>query len=163
LILNFDPHDLPAVNAALNATATLLLILGYVLIKQGREVAHKRTMLTAFGVSCAFLVCYLIYHSYELHVPFRGPASLRPVYLVLLTTHIVLAATVPVLAIVTIYRGLRDQREKHRRIARWTFPIWLYVSITGVLIYLVLYQIYPASSPESIMSEPPLPAMSIAP
>lgn len=162
--MNFDLHDLPAVNAALNATATVLLLLGYVLIKQGKETAHKWTMLTAFGVSCAFLVCYLVYHfGAKLHVPFSGPAGLRPVYLLILFSHILLAMAVPVLALLTIYRGLRDQREKHRRIARWTFPIWLYVSVTGVVIYLLLYQIYPAPLEDSIIGPPPLPAMSISP
>ena len=162
--MNFDPHDLPAVNAVLNGSATVLLVLGYVLIKSGREVAHKWTMLAAFGVSCAFLVCYLIYHfGVKLHVAFSGPAALRPVYLLILFSHIVLAMTVPVLAALTIYRGLRDQREKHRRIARWTFPIWLYVSITGVVIYLLLYQLYPGPAAGSIIEQPPLPAMSIAP
>jgi len=162
--LNFDPHDLPAVNAVLNSTATLLLVLGYVLIKSGREVAHKWTMLAAFGVSCAFLVCYLIYHfAVTLHVPFSGPAAVRPFYLLILLSHIVLAITVPFLAGLTIYRGLRDQREKHRRIAVWTFPIWLYVSVTGVVIYLMLYQIFPAPVGGPIIEEPPLPAMSIAP
>ena len=161
--MDFDPYDLPAVNAVLNGTATVLLVLGYVLIKSGREVAHKWTMLAAFAVSCVFLACYLVYHYIVGSVRFQGPAAVRPLYYLILVSHILLAMTVPVLAALTIYRGLRDQREKHRRIARWTFPIWMYVSITGVVIYLLLYRVYPGPAAGLIIPEPPLPAMSIAP
>lgn len=136
---------LPTLNAALNTCATLLLLIGYVLIKRRREVAHKRVMLTAFAVSVAFLISYSIYH---VQSPlgsnkFEGPSGIRTVYLVILFTHIVLAAIVPVLAITTIYFGLKDRRIAHRRLARWTFPIWLYVSVTGVFIYWMLYHAYP--------------------
>ena len=139
-----DFRDLPAVNAALNGLATLLLIAGYALIKRGRETAHKRVMLSAFGVSVAFLVCYLVYHYHVGSVRFQGPPGVRYVYLTILVTHVVLAAAVPFLALRTIYLGLRDRREAHRRLARITWPIWLYVSITGVVIYAMLYHIYPA-------------------
>jgi uncharacterized membrane protein YozB (DUF420 family) len=152
---------LPAVNATLNATATVLLVLGYVLIKQRREEAHKRAMMAAFFVSIAFLACYLTYHTYLQiyttagHVPFAGPASVKPIYLTLLFSHIVLAATVPFLAGITIFLGYRDRRRAHRRWAVWTFPIWLYVSITGVVIYVVLYHVYPAPKPGDKIEEPP--------
>lgn len=144
---------LPAVNATLNATATVLLILGYALIKQRREVAHKRAMLSAFGVSVAFLASYLTYHNYLRiytsagHVPFTGPQPVKGFYLAMLFSHIVLAAMVPFLAGITIYLGYRDRRRAHRKWAVWTFPIWLYVSVTGVLIYLMLYHLYPAPKP----------------
>ena len=143
--------QLPTVNASLNALATVLLVLGLVAIKGGRERAHKLLMYAAFGVSVAFLVCYLVYHYHALHVKFVGPPLARTVYLVILFTHIPLAAAVPVLAIITIYLGITDQRIKHRKWAKWTFPIWLYVSITGVVIYLMLYQIYPAPPVASIL------------
>jgi putative membrane protein len=142
-LLAFSVRDLPAVNALLNTTATVLLLLGFYLIKHGREQAHKRTMLSAFVVSILFLVCYLVYHAQALHVPFTGPDIARYVYYSILIPHVVLAATVPVLALVTIYFGLTDQGSRHRRIAHWTFPIWLFVSVTGVIVYLMLYQLYP--------------------
>jgi len=139
---------LPHVNAVLNASASLLLVAGYVLIKLRRERAHKRTMLACFGVSVVFLVCYLAYHQL-LHAatgqrgrPFEYPlAPVRYLYYTILISHVLLAATVPFLAVITIYFGLRDQRRRHRRIARWTFPIWLYVSVTGVVVYLMLYHL----------------------
>jgi uncharacterized membrane protein YozB (DUF420 family) len=140
---------LPHVNAALNAIATLLLIVGFVLIKRGRERAHIRTMLAAFAVSVVFLACYLTYHSAlrtlsvsERRLPTEVGSAIRYSYYAMLISHIILAATVPVLACLTIWYGWRDQRQRHRRLAWWTFPIWLYVSVTGVLIYLVLYQVY---------------------
>ena len=140
---------LPAINATLNALAAFLLVLGYLQIKRRSERAHKFSMLSAFVVSIVFLACYLAHH-YSLTrnydspgVPFVGPQGVRAVYLALLISHVVLAATVPVLAGATIYLGLRDRRVKHRRLARWTFPIWLYVSITGVIIYVMLYHLYP--------------------
>jgi uncharacterized membrane protein YozB (DUF420 family) len=148
----FTIEQLPAVNATLNALAAVLLILGWTLIKTRREQAHKWTMLTAFCVSCVFLTCYLVYHVQVGSVPFQGQGTIRAVYFSILITHVVLAATVPVLAGVTIYFGMADRREKHRRIARWTFPIWLYVSITGVIIYLMLYHLYPARAQEPIIS-----------
>lgn len=152
----FDRFDLwrvlPAADACLNAVAAMLLVIGYRLIKARREMAHKRVMLSAFGVSVAFLACYLTYHigarltgRGELH--FGGPPAVRVVYLVILASHVLLAFTVPFLAIATIYLGYADRRVAHRRLARWTFPIWLYVSITGVVIYVMLYQIFPDSAP----------------
>jgi putative membrane protein len=136
-------HPLATVNAALNAAATVLLVTGYVLIKQRREVAHKWVMLAAFGVSIVFLGCYLTYHYRVGSVPFTGIGVVRPIYYAILLTHVILAASVPFLAGVTIYLGLKDRRVRHRRWAWWTFPIWLYVSVTGVVIYVLLYHVYP--------------------
>jgi putative membrane protein len=139
-LLAFTLRDLPTVNALLNATATVLLLTGFYLIKQGKEQAHKRTMLAALGVSVVFLTCYVIYHVQVGRTDFVGPALVRTIYLSILFPHIVLAVTVPPLALTTIYFGLTDQRVKHKRLARWTFPIWLFVSVTGVIVYLMLYQ-----------------------
>ena len=136
---------LPGVNALLNGMATLLLLAGYAAIKAGRRAAHKRIMLAAFAVSVAFLVCYLVYHfGLRYHTgssskPFPEDHAGRPLYLTILVTHVVLAAAVPILAILTIVRGFRQDWERHRRIARVTFPIWVYVSLTGVIIYWMLY------------------------
>ena len=130
---------LPAVNASLNGLATVLLVSGLVLIRFNRKEAHKRVMLSAFGVSVVFLICYLVYHAYAGSKPFPGSGMMRPFYFSILISHILLAAAVPVLALITIYRGLKGQWDKHRRIARVTFPIWLYVSVTGVMIYWMLY------------------------
>jgi uncharacterized membrane protein YozB (DUF420 family) len=133
-------HTLPAVNATLNATAAVLLVWGYTLIRRHRPQTHKRVMLAAFGTSCAFLVCYLIYHAQVGSVRFQHPGAIRAVYFTILGTHTVLAACVPVLAIVTLRRGLSARFDKHRAIARWALPIWLYVSVTGVVVYLMLYK-----------------------
>ena len=140
-------HILPHVNASLNAVATVLLVTGFVLIKQRRETAHKWTMLGCFAVSVLFLVCYLFYHFVVKEgVSTKFPeeyGNVRYVYLAILIPHIILAATVPFLAVATIYVGLRDRRAAHRRLAKITFPIWLYVSITGVVVYVMLYHLYP--------------------
>jgi len=131
---------LPTVNASLNATSAVLLVWAYLLIRQKRVAQHRRVMLTAFTTSCLFLVCYLVYHSQVGSVPFgHEGTALRTVYLSILLTHTLLAATVPVLAIVTLRRGLAARYDRHRRIARWTLPIWLYVSVTGVVVYVMLY------------------------
>jgi uncharacterized membrane protein YozB (DUF420 family) len=175
-------HPLVHVNATLNAIAAVLLVVGLVMIKQGRVGAHKRVMLTAFCVSIVFLACYLWYHYLVGSVEFTHPGAIRYVYYVILLTHVVLAMTVPVLAIWTIYLGLRATgccepntaakgdsplfaqdnrtndyaveskkgtvpaavyRARHRRLARWTYPIWLYVSVTGVVVYVMLYHLWP--------------------
>lgn len=134
---------LPTINATLNATAAVLLFIGVRLIRQRRETAHKRVMLAAFATSVLFLACYVMYHLQVGSVKFVGPSAVRAVYLVILLTHIVLAATVPFLAVATIYLGYRDRRRAHRRLAKWAYPIWMYVSITGVVIYIMLYHLYP--------------------
>ena len=135
-----DVHSLPAVNATLNATAAVLLVTGYTLIRCKRIQAHKRVMLTAFAVSVAFLVCYLVYHAQVGSVRYPKTGAIRAVYFSILITHTILAAAVPVLAIITLRRALRGDFVRHRRIARWTLPIWLYVSVTGVVVYLMLYR-----------------------
>jgi uncharacterized membrane protein YozB (DUF420 family) len=135
-------HDLPTVNATLNATAAVLLMAGYILIRRRQITAHRRVMLTAFGVSVVFLICYLIYHAQVGSVHFRGTGAIRTVYFTILITHTILAACVPVLAIITLNRALKARFDKHRQIARWTFPIWLYVSVTGVVVYVMLYHLY---------------------
>ena len=134
--------DLPALNASLNALATVCLVAGYICIRSGRQEAHKRCMLAALAVSAVFLVSYVIYHYNAGSVAFTGQGPIRYLYFAILISHIVLAALVPFLAIVTALRGLRGDFGRHVKIARWTFPIWLYVSITGVIVYLMLYQMY---------------------
>ncbi len=132
---------LPSVNAFLNATAAVLLVWGYLLIRRKRIQAHRKVMTAAFVTSCLFLVCYIVYHAQvgSKHFPHTG--ALRTVYFSILGTHTVLAATVPVLAIITLRRGLAARYDKHRRIAKWTLPIWLYVSVTGVIVYFMLYHL----------------------
>jgi uncharacterized membrane protein YozB (DUF420 family) len=138
-------HPLATTNATLNGIAAILLVIGYALIKRHRERAHKWVMLAAFAVSIAFLACYLTYHIIiGGGVKFQGTGPIRPIYFGLLISHVLLAMTVPFLATITIYLGLKNRRRAHRRIARWTYPIWLYVSITGVVIYVMLYHLYPA-------------------
>jgi uncharacterized membrane protein YozB (DUF420 family) len=134
--------DLPAVNAFLNATAGVLLVIGYVLIRKQRWRAHRAVMLAAFGVSTLFLVSYVIYHYNVGSRPFPGRGPIRVVYLTILVTHIILAAAIVPMALVTLTRGLRERFDRHVPLARWTLPIWLYVSVTGVIVYLMLYQMY---------------------
>jgi uncharacterized membrane protein YozB (DUF420 family) len=135
-----DVHSLPAVNATLNGIAAVLLAIGYTLIRRKRIDAHRRVMLTAFAVSVVFLVCYLVYHFNAGIVYYQKTGFLRHLYLTILTTHTILAVITPVLAIITLRRGLRMDVQRHRAIARWTFPIWMYVSVTGVIVYLMLYR-----------------------
>ena len=134
-------RDLPTVNAVLNATAAVLLVWGYSLIRRKQIQTHRKVMLAAFVTSCLFLVCYLIYHFQVGSVRFPKTGSIRVVYLSILATHTLLAAAVPPLAIITLRRGLGGRYDRHRRIARWTLPIWLYVSVTGVVVYLMLYHL----------------------
>ena len=132
--------DLPLLNATLNGTAAVLLVIAYVLIRQKRVAAHRAVMIGAFCVSVAFLISYLVYHAHIGSKHYEGVGVLRPIYYTILLTHTLLAVTVPVLAIITLRRGLRMDVRRHRAIARWTLPIWLYVSVTGVVVYLMLYQ-----------------------
>ena len=134
--------DLPAVNATLNAISAIFLLTGYVLIRRGHRDMHKRCMLAALTSSALFLTCYLIYHANTGSRPFPGHGVARVVYFSILITHVFLAVTILPLALVTASRGLRAQYDRHVRIARWTLPLWLYVSVTGVVIYLMLYQLY---------------------
>lgn len=140
-------EQLPHLNATLNSLATVLLVTGFVLIKRGRETAHKRVMLACFAVSVLFLISYLTYHYAAGHrsFPTSAPSGVRTLYLTVLASHVVLAAAVPFLAIATIGLALWDRRAAHRRLAKWTFPIWLYVSVTGVVVYVMLYQMYPTA------------------
>ena len=133
-------HDLPAVNATLNGIAAVLLVIGFTLIKNGRKDAHRKVMIAAFSVSVVFLISYLIYHALAGVVYYQHTGAIKTVYLSILFTHTVLAAIVPVLAIITLSRALKANFKRHRAIARWTLPIWLYVSVTGVVVYLMLYQ-----------------------
>ena len=133
-------HDLPAVNATLNAISGVLLVIGYLLIRARRIELHRRFMIAAFVASSLFLVCYVVYHAQVGSVRFTRQGFVRPLYFTILITHVSLAATVPPLAILTLSRGLQAKYTRHRAIARWTLPIWLYVSVTGVLVYVLLYQ-----------------------
>ncbi|MBP7588104.1 MAG: DUF420 domain-containing protein [Thermoanaerobaculia bacterium] len=132
--------DLPSLNAALNATSAVLLLVGWVLILRRKIDAHRRAMLSAFGCSIVFLVSYLVYHFQVGSVKFQGTGTVRTVYFAVLLTHTVLAAAVPFLAVVTLSRALARRFDRHKKIARWTLPIWLYVSVTGVVVYWMLYQ-----------------------
>jgi uncharacterized membrane protein YozB (DUF420 family) len=133
-------HDLPAVNATLNAISGVLLAAGYLMIRTRRIESHRRCMIAAFSSSTLFLVSYLVYHAQVGSVPFTRQGFVRTLYFAVLITHVVLAAAVLPLAIITLSRGLQARYAKHRAIARWTLPIWLYVSVTGVLVYVLLYQ-----------------------
>ena len=133
-------HDLPALNAALNGLSGVLLVIGWLLIRTRRVASHRAFMIAAFVTSTVFLVSYVIYHAQVGSVRFMREGLVRQVYYTVLITHVTLAATVPVLAIITLWRGLSGRFARHRAIARWTFPIWMYVSITGVLVYVLLYQ-----------------------
>lgn len=141
---------LPHVNALLNTTSALCLVAGYAFIRRRRIEAHRKSMIAAFAASAVFLVSYVLYHSLLAYylgqgpTRFRGEGLIRPVYFFILLSHTVLAVAVAPFIIVTFRRGLKRQDVKHRRMARWTLPVWLYVSATGVAVYVLLYQIYPS-------------------
>ena len=134
-------HDLPALNATLNAASAVLLATGFVLIRAGRREAHKRAMVAALVCSTLFLTSYLVYHAQVGSVRFRGQGALRPVYFAILISHTVLAVTVVPLALVTLVQALRTRFDRHRAIARVTLPLWAYVSVTGVVVYWMLYRL----------------------
>lgn len=138
--------NFPLINACLNGTAAVLLLAGYVFIRRGQRLAHQRCMVSAFAVSCLFLGCYL-YHKVVIvqgvNTPFRGPAGWKPAYLVMLSSHILLAIAIVPLALRTLWLGWKGELSRHRTLARWTWPLWMYVSVTGVLVYLVLYVFWP--------------------
>ena len=136
---------MPAVNAALNGTSALLLATGYLFIRQKKITAHKVCMLSAFGTSTLFLISYLTYHYHVGSIRFAGRGGIRMLYFAILTSHTILAAAILPLALITVYRALRGRFDRHVRIARWTLPIWLYVSVTGVIVYWMLYHLYPPS------------------
>jgi len=131
-------HDLPAVNATLNAISGVLLLVAYGFIRARKIEQHRKTMIAAFTTSALFLVCYIVYHAQVGSVRFTRQGFVRPLYFTILITHVTLAAVVLPMAIVTLSRGLQARYSQHRAIARWTFPIWLYVSVTGVLVYVLL-------------------------
>src|ERR1041385_3317548 len=132
----------PALNAILNGTSAILLAAGYLAIRAGKREVHKRFMILAFLVSCAFLVSYLVYHYRVGHVAFQGQGIIRPIYFALLISHTILAVVIVPLILITLRRAWRGRFDKHRAMARWTLPLWFYVSVTGVVVYLMLYQIY---------------------
>ena len=135
----------PALNAILNATSGALLCAGFLFIRKKKIVPHKLCMGAAFLCSTAFLISYVMYHLQVGSVKFTGQGWIRPVYFTILISHTVLAATIPFLALIVLYRAFRAQFTKHRWIARWTLPVWFYVSITGVIVYVMLYRLYPAA------------------
>lgn len=137
-----DVSALPALNASLNATAGVFLLAGFFFIKARRIEAHRRCMIAAFSFSALFLVSYVVYHAQAGSRPFPGTGFARTIYFSILIPHVILAASVLPLAVVTLRRGLRRDDARHRRIARWTFPIWLFVSVSGVVVYLMLYRMY---------------------
>jgi putative membrane protein len=137
----FDPTLLPPVNALLNSLAGVLLLCGYAAIRRGRRDVHRRFMLGAFGASALFLASYLTYHYSRPPTPFPGHGAARWVYYAILGTHVVLAVAVVPLALTLLYRAWRGDFARHKRLARWTLPIWLYVSVTGVTVYVLLYQV----------------------
>ena len=139
--------DLPAVNATLNLVSLVFLLVGYHAIRHDNVVRHRRCMVTAFCVSVLFLGSYLTYRFLGQEKRFGGAGLIRPVYFFILVTHVTLAATVPFLASLTLWRAIRGQFVRHRRIARWTFPIWIYVSITGVMVYVMLFVIWRPAGP----------------
>jgi len=141
-----------ALNASLNGLSAVLLAGGYLAIRAGKRETHKRFMISAFVVSCAFLASYLIYHYRVGSIPFQGRGWIRPVYFTLLISHTILAAAIVPLILVTLRRALLERFDKHRKIAQWTLPLWFYVSVTGVIIYILLYQIY---NPHQINLTPP--------
>ena len=138
-----DIRDMPAINAGLNATSAVLLTAGYLFIRRRQVTAHKACMISAFLTSTLFLACYLVYHFKVGHVEFQGEGMVRGIYLAILLSHVVLAFTVLPLSLTTLTFALRERFDRHKRIARWTLPIWLYVSVTGVVVYWMLYKLYP--------------------
>jgi putative membrane protein len=135
--------DLPLLNACLNATSALLLTIGYIQIRKQRQIAHRNCMIAAFITSTLFLISYLYYHAHAKNTRFLEPAWFRPIYLTILLTHTILAVAIVPMVFITFSRALKQRFDRHKAIARWTWPIWMYVSVTGVVIYLILYQIFP--------------------
>ena len=146
-------YDLPAVNASLNGLSAIFLTAGFIFIRCQNKIVHRNCMIAAFVTSIVFLICYLTYHTWLGAVLHRGPTRFlepqwfRPIYLAILLTHTVLAMVIVPLILVTLNRARRQNFEAHKKIARWTWPLWMYVSVTGVLVYLLLYQIFPQAKP----------------
>ena len=135
--------DLPAVNACLNGLSAIFLTAGYIFIRRKNQAAHRNCMVSAFVTSTLFLVCYLTYHYHAGRTVFKDPAWFRPIYLVLLLTHTVLAVVIVPMILITLNRALKQRFDLHKKIARWTWPLWMYVSVTGVIIYILLYHRFP--------------------
>lgn len=154
---------LPTVNACLNALATLCLLAGFWAIRTGRRDGHRNFMLGALAASAAFLTCYLIYHYHAPRTVFREPAWFRPIYLIILSTHTVLAMVIVPLVLMSLWRAFRRRFEAHRRLARWTLPLWLYVSVTGVLIYYLLYVKFPQPAAPMPLRAGAEPASAVLP
>lgn len=146
-------YDLPAVNASLNGLSAIFLSAGFVFIKRKNIKAHRNCMISAFVTSTLFLACYLTYHGYLAHLhrgptKFVDPAWFKPIYLTILLTHTLLAVVIVPLVFMTLNRAFKERFDKHKKIAKWTWPLWMYVSVTGVIIYLLLYQIFPQPVPQ---------------
>ncbi len=141
-IEGLDVSVLPALHATMNGTTALLLVAGVLLIRSGRRIGHQRAMVSAFALSCLFLISYVVYHSQAPATAFGGEGWIRPVYFAVLITHIVLAPVVLPLALFTVLRASRQEFARHRKVARWTFPVWLYVAVTGVVVYLLMAPYY---------------------
>jgi putative membrane protein len=139
-MLSLSVTDLPALNATLNAIAAVFLTIGYIFIRSRRIAQHRACMIAAFVTSTLFLISYLVYHAQVGSRPFQGHGAIRYVYFTILISHVVLAAAIVPLVLITLTRGLRKRYAQHKRIARWTLPLWMYVSVTGVIVYLMLYQ-----------------------
>lgn len=145
------PLDLPVVNGSLNGLSAIFLSVGYFFIRRKNMIAHRNCMISAFVTSVLFLICYLTYHFYLAYALHRGPTSFtnpawfRPIYLAILISHTILAVVIVPMVLITMTRGLKGRFAQHRKIARWTWPLWMYVSVTGVVIYFLLYQIFPQS------------------
>jgi len=146
-------QDLPAVNASLNGLSAVFLTAGYIFIRRQNKIAHRNCMIAAFVTSIFFLACYLTYHGYRvwaLHIGptrFLEPKWFRPIYLVILGTHTVLAGIIVPMILITLWRAKLERFDAHKKIARWTWPLWMYVSVTGVIVYVLLYQIFPQTRP----------------
>jgi putative membrane protein len=139
--------DLPALNACLNSTSAIFLMVGYVFIRQNRQAAHRNCMIVALIASTLFLISYLTYHFNTGRTVFKDPAWFRPIYLIILLTHTVLAVVIVPMVIMTVSRAIKRRYDLHKKISRWTWPLWMYVSVTGVLIYFLLYRIFPQGRP----------------
>jgi putative membrane protein len=142
-------YDLPAINASLNGLSAIFLTCGFIFIRQKKIVAHRNCMISAFCTSVIFLICYVIYHSYRYYVlhigstKFVNPEWFRPIYLTILISHTILAIVIVPMILITLSRALREKFDKHKKIARWTWPLWMYVSVTGVIVYWLLYVKFP--------------------
>jgi uncharacterized membrane protein YozB (DUF420 family) len=142
-------YDLPAVYASLNGLSAIFLTFGFIFIRRRNKIAHRNCMISAFVTSILFLTCYVIYHGYRYRVLHIGPTQFlepkwfRPIYLMILLTHTILAVVIVPLILITLWRAKKERFELHKKIARWTWPLWMYVSVTGVIVYLLLYQIFP--------------------